>query len=333
MTRPAKPVAARVWRAGQLVTADLELSQLTQYLADPANLVWVDLGVASGELLSWLVAELQFSSHAVEDAMSPHERPKAVWHDRQLFVQAYLTRLAENGGYGSRLRKTRVSAFVVANGLITVRSDELFELSELVELWDDEPELISYGVGGLLHGLLDLIGDGHYAVTAELDEGIEGLENLLFAEQLQTREVSQSAYRLRRELSELRRLTLPMRDVVNTVIRHGHEMGWSEQLRYYYDDLYDHVQREAEWTEALRDLVASIFETNLALNDMRLNEVMKKLSGWAAIIAVPTLITGWFGMNVPYLGFSQPLGLWLAIGIMVISVVGLFVTFKRYDWI
>ncbi len=76
-----------------------------------------------------------------------------------------------------------------------------------------------------------------------------------------------------------------------------------------------------------------IFETNLSLNDMRLNVVMKKLSGWAAIIAVPTGVTGWFGMNVPYLGFGQPLGLWLALGIVVVAVVVLYVMFKRYDWI
>ena len=124
-----------------------------------------------------------------------------------------------------------------------------------------------------------------------------------------------------------------MRDVVNVVVRHGHAMGWDERLRYYFDDLYDHVQREAEWTESLRDLVGSIFETNLSLNDMRLNVVMKKLSGWAAIIAVPTLVTGWFGMNVPYLGFGQPLGLWLALGIGVVAVSVLYLMFKRYDWI
>lgn len=333
MTELPTPAASRVWRGGALVSQQFTLEELPGHLADPSKLVWVDLGTPSPELLAWLTKELGFRPQAIEDALAPHERPKAVWHDGQLFVQANAVWLIEDSGYESRLRKTRVSAFMVANGLITVRSDDHFSLTELVELWDDDPELVSAGVGGLLHGVLDLVSDSHYAVTASLDEAIEGLESLLFAEQLQTRRVSQQAYRLRRELAELRRHTLPMRDVVNTVIRHGHELGWTQQLRYYYDDLYDHVQREAEWTESLRDLVASIFETNLALNDMRLNEVMKRLSGWAAIIAVPTLVTGWFGMNVPYLGFSQPLGLWLAVAIMVSSVVLLYLTFKHYDWI
>ncbi len=326
-------MTSRVWRDGQVVASDFELDRLDQYLADPGNLVWFDLCSPSMELLERLAGKLHFSSHAVEDALAPLERPKAVWHAQHIFVQAYSVRLVDAAGFGSRLQATRVSAFMVANALVTIRSDDGFDVAELLQRWDDDSELTTLGVGGLLHTVLDVIVDRHDEVTGQLDDALEQLEDLLFAERPQTRQVSRQAYRLRRELVEARRLVLPLRDVVNVVIRHGHEMGWSERLRYYYDDLYDHVQREAEWTESLRDLVGSIFETNLTLNDMRLNVVMKKLSGWAAIIAVPTLITGWFGMNVPYLGFERPLGLWLAVGLTVVAVAVLYTTFKRYDWI
>ena len=284
------------------------------------------------ELLDRMAAELHFSSHAVEDALAAGAAQGRLAR-QHIFVQAYSVRLVDATGFGSRLQATRVSAFMVANALVTIRSDDGFDVAELLQRWDDDPELVTLGVGGLLHTVLDVIVDRHDEVTGQLDDALERLEDLLFAERPQTRQVSRQAYRLRRELVETRRLVLPLRDVVNVVIRHGHEMGWSERLRYYYDDLYDHVQREAEWTESLRDLVGSIFETNLTLNDMRLNVVMKKLSGWAAIIAVPTLITGWFGMNVPYLGFERPLGLWLAVGLTVVAVAVLYTTFKRYDWI
>lgn len=326
-------MSSRVWRDGQLIASDFELDALDRYLADPNVLVWFDLCEPTPELLDRLAGELNFSSHAVEDALAPQERPKAVWHGEHLFVQAYSVRLVDVPGFESRVRATRVSAFMVPNGLITVRTDDGFDVATLMRRWDEDPGLVRFGVGGLLHTLLDVIVDAHDEVTGQLDDGMEALEDLLFAEKPQTRQVSRRAYQLRRELVEVRRLVLPMRDVVNVVVRHGHAMGWDERLRYYFDDLYDHVQREAEWTESLRDLVGSIFETNLSLNDMRLNVVMKKLSGWAAIIAVPTLVTGWFGMNVPYLGFGQPLGLWLALGIVVVAVVVLYVMFKRYDWI
>ena len=94
---------------------------------------------------------------------------------------------------------------------------------------------------------------------------------------------------LRKDLVALRRVVLPMREVVSGLMRHRESEG---TMRAWYDDLYDHVLRASEWTESLRDMVASIFETNLSLQDSRLNTIMKKLAGWAAIIAVPTAITG-----------------------------------------
>ena len=100
-----------------------------------------------------------------------------------------------------------------------------------------------------------------------------------------------------------------MREVVNTVMRRATEDEHSAELAPYFEDLYDHVLRAAEWTESLRDMISSIFETNMALADTRMNMIMKKLTSWAAIIAVPTAITGYFGQNVPYPGFAQRVGL------------------------
>nr|WP_281279953.1 CorA family divalent cation transporter [Tessaracoccus rhinocerotis] len=95
----------------------------------------------------------------------------------------------------------------------------------------------------------------------------------------------------------------------------------------------DHVLRAGEWTESLRDLLASAFETNLSLTDARLNTIMKKLAGWGAIIAVPTAITGWFGQNLPVLGYGEPLGVWLSL-VMVLAGVGiLYLLFRRHDWL
>ena len=95
----------------------------------------------------------------------------------------------------------------------------------------------------------------------------------------------------------------------------------------------EHVLRVAEWTESLRDLVTSLFETNLSLQDMRLNEVMRKLAAWAAIIAVPTAVTGWFGQNIPYPGYTTRSGLWLSIALIVIACSALYVAFRRRGWL
>jgi magnesium transporter len=126
---------------------------------------------------------------------------------------------------------------------------------------------------------------------------------------------------------------LPMREVVNTVMRRATEDGNNAELAPYYEDLYDHVLRAAEWTESLRDMITSIFETNLSLSDTRMNQVMKQLTSWAAIIAVPTAITGYFGQNVPYPGFGQHWGFWESLLLMASIAAILYVVFKRKDWI
>src|SRR4029077_1465773 len=130
----------------------------------------------------------------------------------------------------------------------------------------------------------------------------------------------------------LRRVVLPMREVVNAVMRR--DLGiMTDPLQPYYQDVYDHVLRATEWTESLRDLVTTILETNLTVQSNRMNVITKKVTSWAAIIAVPTFITGFYGMNVPYPGFGRAAGLEVAFAIMVVSAAVLYLVFKRNDWL
>ena len=235
---------------------------------------------------------------------------------------------------GSRLHTTRVSAVVLERGIITVRAHDDLDMRPVVERWNDDPDLLSLGVGALVHGLLDTIVDGHFETIQQLDDAIEGLEDLLFDDRGRMHAVQVRTYRLRKELVELRRVVLPMRDVVNAVLRHRGDLeGRHTELDGYYDDLYDHVLRAAEWTESLRDMVTTVFETNLSLQDARLNTVMKKLTGWAAIIAVPTAVTGWYGQNVPYPGFQSPAGVVASAGVILAVAATLYVVFRRKGWI
>jgi magnesium transporter len=120
--------------------------------------------------------------------------------------------------------------------------------------------------------------------------------------------------------------------VVNTVMRRDMRFV-NEELMPYYQDVYDHVLRATEWTESLRDLVTTILETNLTIASNRMNVITKKVTSWAAIIAVPTFITGFYGMNVPYPGFSDHVGFIVAAAIMVISGAALYLVFRRRDWL
>lgn len=332
-------VRSQLWRHGVLEQKDFALEELSEHLADPDVLVWVDLWEPDHQRLLQLAEELDFDRHAVEDAISFAERPKVTRHPHHLFLVTYATMLdAENlegeEDHDSRLRLTKVSAFMLPRALITVRSNRRFGMDEVVERWEENADLLKRGATALLYGLLDVIVDGHFDTVQQLDDVIESLEDGLFdvgpKQRVQTQQLT---FRVRKELVELRRVVLPMREVVASILRYREERGRDGELMGYFNDLYDHVLRAAEWTESLRDMVSTIFETTLSLQDARLNTIMKKLTSWAAIIAVPTAITGWFGQNVPYPGFNEGWGVWLSTGSIVAIVALLYLTFRRKDWL
>lgn len=337
-------VTTRLWRDGRPVDKDLPLDQVSEHLRSGDCLLWVDLRDPDHALLGQLAEELELDRHAVEDAITEGERPKATRHATHTFVTVYATSLVDDGpaklsvddpaSRQSRVRTSRVSAFLLPHGLVTVRSDDGFDLGPVLERWDEDPELLRFGVGALLHGLLDTIVDGHFTTIQDLDDAVEGIDDLLFDDRVRTREVQVRTFRLRKELVEVRRVVLPMRDVVTNILRHRSALAERhEELDGYFDDLYDHVLRASEWTESLRDLVTTVFETNLSLQDARLNTVMKKLTGWAAIIAVPTAVTGWFGQNVPVPGFEQGWGVALSALVIAGTAGLLYLVFRRKDWL
>jgi magnesium transporter len=161
---------------------------------------------------------------------------------------------------------------------------------------------------------------------------VEGLEDRLFSDVPQDRAVQRRTFELRKSMVMMRRVALPMREVVNTLMRRDLRIV-PEAMHPYYQDLYDHVLRVTEWSDSLRDLANSILETNLTIQGNRMNVVTKKVSGWAAIVAVPTFITGFYGMNVPYPGFGKTLGFAISLVVMIASAIILYILFKKNEWI
>jgi magnesium transporter len=228
--------------------------------------------------------------------------------------------------------KTEISAFITDRALITVRKDDGLDIDALVDRWDADADLAKFGVGYLLHGLLDYIVDGHFDAVQSLDEAVESLEDDLFADAPMSMQVQRHSFELRKSLVLLRRIVIPMREVVNSLMRRDLHIV-ADDMMPYYQDIYDHVLRAADWTDSLRDLVTTIRETNLTIQGNRLGTITKKVTSWAAIIAVPTLVTGFYGMNVPYPGFSEKAGLYASAAIMIAGVVLLYLVFRRKDWL
>ena len=319
----------RAYRDGELVAEGFAADDISEYVADPKNTVWVDVCAPTTADLDMLSRELGLHSLAVEDAVHPHQRPKLDVYDEHLFLTAYAVDLDERTG---QLAQREISAFVTTNALVTVRKSEDFPIKELTARWDSTRHLAAYGVAFLLHGLLDYVVDTHFEAVQSLDDQIDALEDELFSERTRDALVQRRTYELRKSLVTLRRVVLPMREVVNTLLRRDLHIIPAD-LQPYYQDVYDHVLRATEWTESLRDLVTTILETHLSLRGNRLNVVMKQVTSWAAIIAVPTAVTGFYGQNVPYPGFGQPLGFWTSTAVIVALSGGLYLIFKRKEWI
>ena len=317
----------RVWRQGVLTDEDFPIEKVSDYLEQEDCVVWADLCVPDRDDLQQIADELGLDPLAVEDALEHHERPKVDRYPTHLFVNAYATAIAEGG----ELRAAKVSAFVLPRALVTVRQQAWFDIEQVVRSWDDNPELTQYGPASLLYGLLDVIVDGHFDTVQRMDDRIEEIEDELFADR-PTMDVQRATYELRKRLVSLRKLILPMREVIGSLL-HNEAARHGGELMERYQDLYDHVLRATEWADSLRDLVTTIFETNLSLADARLNQVVKRLSAWAAIIAVPTAVTGFYGQNVPYPGFGQWHGFLVSTVVTVLLAGGFYLYFRRRGWL
>lgn len=328
-------IRGQVWRKGHK-TDEFEFSQISDYLTQDDAVVWVDLCEPDHESLSGLADELGLNEWAVEDAVAPeHERVKAAVYPTHTFCTVYAVQVDTDAVASpdrSALSTHRISAFVLANTLITVRLSPLFDMNVVVQRWD-EINAQHYGVGALLHGLLDVVVDGHFDAVQALDDGLDSIEGELFDDRGSRGNLQRRTYQVRKDLVDFRRVVLPMREVITSIQHSRLDTQSAPELDPHFTDLYDHVMRVSEWTESLRDLVTTVFETNLSLQDARLNIVMKKLTGWAAIIAVPTAITGFYGQNVPYPGYDSPWGFVASTTIIAVIIVGLYIMFRRRDWL
>jgi len=321
-----------VWRAGKSQD-DFEFDSISEYLVEKDTLVWVDMYNPDHASLADLAGELGLNDWAVEDAIADAERTKVTAYKTHTFFTVYAVAPKELGDdTESSLSTHRISGFVLPQGLITVRLPPYFDVDDVSQRFDELGGQ-EFGVGALVHGLLDVVVDGHFAAVQCLDDAIELIEDDLFADNSPKSGLQRRTFLLRKDLVELRRIVLPMREVVNAIQHRRLDAKTAPELDPLYADLYDHVLRASEWTESLRDMVSTVFETNLSLQDARLNTVMKKLTGWAAIIAVPTAVTGFYGQNVEYPGIQTVGGFIVSTTIIVLLVTALYVSFKRRDWL
>ena len=321
----------RLYRDGKLELEGFPAADISEYLADESVTIWLDLRDPDPGHDDLAVLSEEFGLHpvAVEAALQHSRRPKLARYRDYLFLTAYAARLDAVSG---ELATSGVAAFITSQALITIRQDDGLDIDAVVQRWDETANLAKFGVGYLLYGLLDYIVDSQSEAVQSLDDCMEELEDRLFDGVARGLEVQRRVFALRKSLVLLRRIVFPMSEIVGELMRRDLRIV-GDDLMPYYQDVYDEALHAAERTDSLRDLVTSILEANVTIQGNRLNVITKKVTGWAAIIAVPTFITGFFGMNVPYPGFGEKAGLAVSVAAMAVTGLVLYLVFKRKDWL
>ena len=316
----------RAYCEGVLSEQGFEVARISDLLDRPGTVVWLDLLQPSETDLEVLVDELGLHPLAVEDALHAHQRPKLDRYDDHLFLAGYGVVVEDD-----EVETAEVAAFLTPRALVTVRKDPRVELEPVLARWDAAPHLAGSGVAYLAHGLVDVLVDGYVAVTQDLDDAADDIEDLLFVGPGE-RALQERTFALRSSVTRLRRVVLPMQEVVALMRRP--DMGLVDaEVEPYLRDVDDHVQRALAAIETIREQLATILDTTIALQGQRLNETIFRLTAWAAILAVTTAITGFFGQNIPYPGIEETSGFVASTVLLVGSVGGLYVYFKRKGWL
>ena len=306
---------------------DADVDDVSEILKFPGQFIWIGLHEPTEDLVRRIQAEFGLHDLAVEDALRAHQRPKIEEYGNSLFVVLRTAQL-EDG----RIAFGETHLFVGPQYIISLRHGASLPYTDVRTRCEASPQLLRKGPGFVLYALMDFVVDNYFPIVDELEEKLESLEERIFGGGF-NRESTEGIYELKRDLLGLKRAVSPLVEVCNRLVRF--DVGLiPEDTRLYFRDVYDHVIRINETVDNLRELLTTALEANLSLISVGQNEVTKKLAAWAAILAVPTMIAGIYGMNfvdMPELHwwFGYP----LVMGAMAVLCGLLYWRFKRVGWL
>jgi magnesium transporter len=309
--------------------ADVELEDISEVLKQEDRFLWIGLHEPSEELLRQVQEEFCLHDLAIEDAHRAHQRPKLERYGNSLFI---VLRTAQMQHAKGRCTLGETHIFVGPRYVVSVRHGSSLAYTDVRLRCETTPDLLRQGPGFVLYALMDFIVDQYFPIVDALEDELEDLEETIFGETF-SRITTSRIYNLKRRLLELKRAVSPLVDICNRLMRFDLEFI-PEASRPYFRDVYDHVIRINEIIDTTRELLTSALEAHLSLISVSQNEVMKKLGGWVAIIAVPTMVAGIYGMNFEFMPeLKTPLGYPLTLAGMLVACSGLYWYFKRLGWL
>jgi magnesium transporter len=315
---------------GDRVEHGVPLEHISEVLAEPASLVWLDLPHPDDAVIAVLQQEFGFHGLAIEDAVRHHERPKIDVFADHLLVIFYAAAYRDTAGAAPQIVLTQLSLFIGRNYLVSIHRDAQRYTEATAHRWESGRIRAEHSITGLLHDLLDTIVDDYFTVTDQMVEWVEELENTIFG-RFRSGAI-QEIFALKKDLLLLRRVVAPERDVMNVLLRERGPL-LNDSAGLYLQDVYDHLVRVTDTIDTYRDLLSNALDSYLSLQANDLNQLIKTLTLSSVILMSCALIAGIYGMNfhfMPELGWfwGYPFALLLMVCVSVI----LMIVFRRRHW-
>jgi magnesium transporter len=308
--------------------ADVERREIRNYLERPGCFIWIAVSDPSEEELLDLQEEFDLHALAVEDARHGHQRPKIEEYGDELFMVLHMIEPA-----GEELRVGEVSIFIGRNYVVSVRSRCERGFHDVRARCEREPELLRHGPGYVLYALMDAVVDRYFPLIDALETDLEQIEERIFSPKASARADIEALYWVKQKLMTLKHAAGPLLEATGKLYG-GRVPPPCTGLGEYFRDVFDHLVRANQSIDSLRDMVITAIQVSLAAITIGESEVTKRLAAYAALVAVPTMIAGVYGMNFEHMPelqweFGYPFAIWL----MVILDAILFWRFRRARWL
>jgi magnesium transporter len=306
---------------------EIRPDEIHRYLATPGCFVWVALLERDAAVLEQMQAQFGLHPLAVEDAKHGHQRPKIEDYGESLFVVLHLLE-PDNGS----LRVGEVDVFAGPNYILTIRSHAEQGFQSVRARAEGEPELLRLGSGYVLYALVDAVVDRYFPLLDAIETELEAIEDRIFAGS-SPRENVEALYGLKQKLGVFRHAVAPLLEAVNNLYG-ARAPRVCADMKEYFRDVSDHLQRLNQTIESIRDTIATAIAVNLSMISLQENETMKRLAAYGALVAVPTMIAGVYGMNfehMPELGYRY--GYLTVVALMVAIDVYLFYRLRKAKWL
>ena len=326
---PTPGVVASVAYADGRRVGDVAIADISDVLKKPDVFVWVGLLDPAPELLEQIQQEFCLHDLAVEDARLAHQRPKLEQYGDSIFV---VLRPAVWSEEERRVVLEETHLFVGPQYVVSVRHGSSASYAPVRARCESTPGLLAKGPGFVLYAIMDFVVDHYFPVVDTLEAQLERLEDEIF-DQAFDRATVERIYDLKRNLLEIKRAVSPLVDVCNRLMRFDLPLI-PDDTRPYFRDVYDHAIRINEAVDRQRELLTGALEAHLSLIAVAQNDAMKKLAGWAAIIGLPTMVAGIYGMNFKFMPeLEWHFGYPLVMTVIVAACDILYVRFKRAGWL